>query len=532
MELGLALIYMLVMGAVSVSMAVLLLKGAKEKYNRIFLVCQGAVELWCGSQVLLLLSDTVEKLRVSYLIGNLGICFIGVFWYYFSFSYAKKKLSWFLKYLPMMIPVLNFTMFLTNEGHHLYYKVFSLEEVTHGIFFYINVGVNYLLVVIGSVVLYKSLKERASKNLIIASVLMPLLMNAVYLLGFVEAEFDITALGFGLSVIFVLLATLRYRFMEVNVTAFDVVLSGLRDGVAIFNEKGNCTYYNHAFFGLLGIEKMKIHDTIRLQDVSGRFLQLTCQGNAEDEKEVLYIDENNRYLQLQTYEDLGKKGTVTYVIKDMSKYYELLNQTRELSVINERLALEQERNRIAQQVHDTAGHTLTMIQSYMKLTEVSSKKHEMDKVNEYLAEARILTSEGIKELRESINQLRKEAEYELVTQGIMQLADRVKEIKTEVTVQGEDSEKYSHLSGIIYESVRETITNTLKYANASKLEIIVRFQENGIEVIIGDDGDGCDEIRDNNGLHGIKERIEQAGGTVRFISSKNEGFLTRMKLPV
>lgn len=528
MELGLALIYMLVMGAVSVSMAVLLLKGAKEKYNRSFLACQGAVELWCGSQILLLLADTVEKLRVSYFVGNLGICFIGVFWYYFSFSYAKKKLSWVLKYLPIVVPVFNFIMFLTNEWHHLYYSVFSLGEVTHGVFFYTNVGANYILVVIGSVVLYKSLTERASKNLIIASVVMPLLMNAVYLLGFVEAEFDITALGFGISVILVLLATLRYRFMEVNITAFDVVLSGLRDGVAIFNKKGECTYINPAFFDLLGIEKKKRRDTIGLQDVSKRFLELVRQENMEDGREMLYIDENNRYLQIQTYE----AETVTYVVKDMSKYYELLNQTKEFSVINERLALEKERNRIAQQVHDTAGHTLTMIQSYMKLTEVSSKKHEMDKVNEYLAEARALTSEGIKELRESINQLRKEAEYELVTQGIMQLADRVKEIKTEVTVQGEDSEKYSHLSGVIYDSVRETITNTLKYANATKLEIIVRFQENSVEVVIGDDGVGCEEIQNNNGLRGIKERIEQAGGNVRFISAKNEGFLTRMKLPV
>ena len=144
----------------------------------------------------------------------------------------------------------------------------------------------------------------------------------------------------------------------------------------------------------------------------------------------------------------------------------------------------------------------------------------------------MLTSQGIKELRESINQLREGESYELVTQGIMQLANQVKEIPVDVTVQGEDSEKYSHLSRVIYDCVRETITNTLKYAKASKMEIIVRFQDESVDLIIGDDGKGCETIEENNGIRGIKERVEAIGGTVKFISSEGEGFLTRIKVPV
>jgi len=99
-------------------------------------------------------------------------------------------------------------------------------------------------------------------------------------------------------------------------------------------------------------------------------------------------------------------------------------------------------------------------------------------------------------------------------------------------VQGNDSEKYSHLSRIIYDTVRESLTNALKYAEGTKIEIIIRFQENSVELVIGDDGKGCDVIQENNGIRGIRERIENAGGTVRFLSSSGEGFLTRAKLPV
>lgn len=424
MAFVLGIIYMLVMGAVCFSMAVLLLRGKDEKYNRIFFVCQGLAVLWCSSQVLILLADTKNELIAAYLLGNLGICFIGVFWYYFAVLYTGRECHKVRRYLPVFLSVIHYFLVLTNGWHHLYYTNFARGEIQHGIFFYTNVAMTYGFVIAGAVILYKDLAKhkdsRQARGLVAASVLIPVFLNAIYLTGLVQPAFDITPLGFGVSVILLLRATVKYRFLDLK---------------------------------------------------------------------------------------------------------------RELIITNEKFLLEKERNRIAQQVHDTAGHTLTMIQSYMKLAQIADKNQESAKTQEYLTQARGLTSQGIKELRESINQLRREASYELVTQGVMQLADQVKEIAVEVTVQGEDSEKYSHLSRIIYDTVRESVTNTLKYAEASRLEIILRFQSESVELIIGDDGKGCDVITENNGVRGIRERVEAQNGTVKFISTKGEGFLTRVKLP-
>lgn len=425
MAFVLGIIYMLVMGAVCFSMAVLLLRGQEEKYNKVFLVCQGLAVLWCSSQILILLADTKNELIAAYLLGNLGICFIGVFWYYFAVLYTGTECHKIRRYLPVFLSVVHYFLVLTNGWHHLYYTSFTFGEIRHGIFFYTNVAMTYGFVIAGAVILYKDLAKykdsRAAKGLVAASVLIPVFLNIVYLTGLVQPAFDITPLGFGVSVILLLRATVKYRFLDLK---------------------------------------------------------------------------------------------------------------RELIITNEKFLLEKERNRIAQQVHDTAGHTLTMIQSYMKLAQIADKNQESAKTQEYLTQARELTSQGIKELRESINQLRREASYELVTQGVVQLADQVKEISVEVTVQGEDSEKYSHLSRIIYDTVRESITNTLKYAEASKLEIILRFQPESVELIIGDDGKGCKEIVENNGVKGIRERVEAQNGLVKFISTQGEGFLTRVKLPV
>ena len=59
----------------------------------------------------------------------------------------------------------------------------------------------------------------------------------------------------------------------------------------------------------------------------------------------------------------GKNIAGAVMFTDVGKYYQLLEQEQELAVSNQKLAIEQERNRIAQEVHDTTGHTLTMINS-------------------------------------------------------------------------------------------------------------------------------------------------------------------------
>lgn len=436
MKFLLGVIYMLVTGAVLLSMAALFLRGTKEKSNRSYLMCQGMVALWCASQVLLLLAHTKGELVIAYLIGNVGICFVGTFWFYFAVEYTGGRLVGIKRYVPILLSAFHYLLVVTNGWHHLYYTSFDTEVVVHGVFFYTNVIITYVFVIWGAIILYHSMQEteqkeiaeqergqqnRNGRRLVVAAVLVPVILNAVYLTGVVKSTFDITPLGFAISVILVLLATVKYQFIDLR---------------------------------------------------------------------------------------------------------------RELAITNEKLLLERERNRIAQEVHDTAGHTLTMIQSYLKLAEVSVKEEKREQTEEYLSQARTLISTGIRELRESINRLRQEAEYELVTQGVMQLANQVKEIPVEVTVQGTDSERYSHLSKIIYDTVRESITNTLKYAQASKLEIVLRFKEREVELVIGDDGKGCKELLANHGIRGIRERIESAGGTVRFFTAEGEGFLMRSKLPV
>lgn len=224
----------------------------------------------------------------------------------------------------------------------------------------------------------------------------------------------------------------------------------------------------------------------------------------------------------------------TFVITDVSEYYELLRQSRELEEFRGNLALEQERNRIAQEVHDTTGHTLTMIQSLLRLmrTEAAGTAEEKAAQLSYLDQAQELVTGGIRELRCAINQMRQERGGMSVTQEIRQLADSVRGLEIEVEVQGEDGEAYMALSPIVYSCFREAITNCLKYAQASHMDVIVKLEEERLCLYIFDDGQGCAEVQENNGIRGIRERVRLAGGTVRIMTAEGEGFQIYLELPV
>ena len=119
-----------------------------------------------------------------------------------------------------------------------------------------------------------------------------------------------------------------------------------------------------------------------------------------------------------------------------------------------------------------------------------------------------------------------------VTQGIRQLAAGVHEMEMEVEIQGEDSEDYTSLAPVVYACFREAITNALKYAGASRMDVIVKFDPARLSLYIFDNGQGCADIQENNGLRGIRERALAFGGTVRVMSAEGEGFQIVLELPV
>ncbi|MEQ2428883.1 hypothetical protein WMQ36_28370, partial [Enterocloster hominis] len=60
----------------------------------------------------------------------------------------------------------------------------------------------------------------------------------------------------------------------------------------------------------------------------------------------------------------------------------------------------------------------------------------------------------------------------------------------------------------------------------------LKFGSGCLNLYIFDNGTGCGEIQEGNGMRGIRQRIKAAGGTVRIISGNGEGFQIYIRLPL
>lgn len=524
-EILLHLSYLAAIGFCCCTLGWLWLQADKNPVTRALAVCQILIIIWCLPQLFLVFSGNREMKYVLYGISYVGISFIGPAWLQFSFLYCGRRIPSRIRLTLAGLSLFDYAMFWTNGLHHLFYLQFDLEKAVYGPVFYFHMVCTYICVLTGMAALFLNLgrKKTAPMAVMILAAAIPLGFNLLYLSGTVKTGFDLTPPVFALSGFLLLVAVFRYDFLDVNVAASRRIFESMAEGVVICSRRGTVAYCNHPAAVWL---KTKPGDGY---EVLQEKIELMKEASPGDR------------IQLKQYTLHDRKGTKTgwiFLLTDMGEYYERLRQSRELAVSEQRLAIERERNRIAQEVHDTTGHTLTMINSLLKLIRIRRQAGERQEgeedreTEEYLRQAQELAAGGIRELRWSISHLRQGSACGLVTEGVYQLAAGVRELEVEVEIQGEDGPQYSHLSSVVYRCLREALTNCLKYAHAAHMDVIVKFAGDSISVYIFDNGQGCSSIKESHGLAGIRRRVQETGGQVRFLSAEGEGFQIFIRLPV
>lgn len=507
----------------------LLLRADRNRITGALIACQFLVIIWCIPQLFLDFAASKSEKYLLYCISYFGISFIGPAWLCFSFLYCRRQLGW-IKFLLFCLSGFDYVMLLTNTIHHWFYRDFEVEYVIYGPIFYLHMIFTHLCVLVGiGAVLIEFRKKRVEMVHLLCILLtaaVPLGFNVLYLSKLVNPSFDLTPPAFSLSSLFMLLAVFRYDFLDIHVLAAEQIFASIAEGIVICNRRGIIICCNEPAKQWLGV---------RLGELLPDSWDLFSLDKENKKNTVLNLEEGGK-IQVKSYIQNDKKGKITagiLLLTDVSEYDERLKQSRELAVAEQQLAIEQERNRIAQEVHDTTGHTLTMIQSLIKLARISCEEEgKNETIEAYLSQAQELAVSGIRQLRWSINHMRQGKSCALVTQSIYQLTGSVKEIPVEVEIQGEDGPSYSHLSGVVYSCLREAITNCLKYAHASRMDVIVKFAKKEVVLYLFDDGQGCSLIQENNGLKGIRKRVKEAGGEVRFLSAEGEGFQLYIQLPL
>lgn len=520
------------------SMLWLMIKGSRSRVTYSFVGCQFSLLLWIISQFIIIFSESERQLLIGYDIGNLGISFIGSCWLLFAVSYMDRELSTPLLWGTLSFSSLIFLGAVTNPLHRLYYTDFSMQGIIHGPLFYISQIYIYLAMICGIALVCRQCFENKQRSrgqavLLTFATVIPLSINLLTLVNVITLDFALTPLSLALSGILVLFATYRYGFLNVNDVAFEDAFNTIEEGVIVFSRRGRITYLSSAARRMLDIsEKTDLNSFISC------ISELTKKPLTED-FDYAETEKDGLHLGIKHYccrDDKGIAVAQLMIVSDISRYYQLIEKTDELAGARQKLAIERERNRIAQEVHDTAGHTFTMISSLAKLSKVRlSEMPDSPKLRElsgFMDETESLARGGLTQLRCSINNLRDDSFMTTVTAAVRTVTDAVRDIKTEVCIQGAEDGRYAFCVQNIYSSFRELITNSVRYSGADRIDVIVKFLETSLELYVFDNGKGCAEINAHNGLNGIAARTEELGGTALFKSGEGIGFSAVIKIPV
>jgi len=204
-------------------------------------------------------------------------------------------------------------------------------------------------------------------------------------------------------------------------------------------------------------------------------------------------------------------------------------------------AQEEERLRVAREIHDGPAQTLANI--VLRL-EIAGKLLEIDqsKVKQELQDLKHLVRTNLQDIRRIIFDLRPMALDDL---GIVPALRKYLEnfelnygIEIEFKVEGRERRLAAAVEIALFRLIQEGMTNVAKHAHAKRVVISVQFQDECTAACIKDFGDGFDVEQafanpgEHYGLIGMRERIEMFGGRMVVESKPGRGTSLEFSLPV
>jgi signal transduction histidine kinase len=204
-----------------------------------------------------------------------------------------------------------------------------------------------------------------------------------------------------------------------------------------------------------------------------------------------------------------------------------------------RLAVSEERARIARELHDVVGHSVSVMTVQASAVR-RLLKPEQEREREALLIVEQTGREAMAEMRRMVGVLRRPEEAPaLAPQPSLEHLDKLVEharesgLPVKLTVEGDAVQLPAGVDLTAYRLVQEGLTNALKHARAKNAEVLVRYSNGFVELSVTDDGTG-DGGGDSggHGLVGMRERISVYGGDLEAGPRPEGGYRLRATLPV
>jgi signal transduction histidine kinase len=200
-----------------------------------------------------------------------------------------------------------------------------------------------------------------------------------------------------------------------------------------------------------------------------------------------------------------------------------------LAIQSGQVATLEERNRLARDVHDTLAQGITGIVVQLQAAEDATAKGLKKDAQKHWRSARDLARQSLVEARRSVHALRPQAlentSFWDALKSMIRQATAGTALHTKFRMRGHPRELPQLWQQNLLHIGQEALTNTLKYAHAGRFEARLNFNKKELRLELEDDGEGFTtaDCHDGLGFIGMRERVEQMGGTLTVTTARNEG---------
>ena len=324
----------------------------------------------------------------------LGAVTISPLWFLFTAEYTnqKKFLKNFPRYLIWLIPSITLILAFTSEYHRLLWEEISIPDNSvnhvaiydHGVWFPVHIGFSYLVLIIGTYWLIRSLlnsprKKQGQVMVIFFSMAISWASNIIYVLGLSPVEgLDITTLAFTFSALVLVWMIFGNRLFDLIPIARNTLVDNMPDGVIVLDSDDRVIDINPAAIKLSGYEgpspiglsiwemfkdyldlieplrdKQNIHVELDLPSDPPRYLDVKIDNIPTGDKANTG--------QIISLRNITRRKTSEIKEKEQRQFAEAMADTA--SIINSSLDLDEVLNRILENVgkvvpHDTANIAL------------------------------------------------------------------------------------------------------------------------------------------------------------------------------
>ena len=200
-------------------------------------------------------------------------------------------------------------------------------------------------------------------------------------------------------------------------------------------------------------------------------------------------------------------------------------------------AVAEEQARIARELHDVLAHNVSVM-----VVQAAAGRDVFDsrpgQAREALRSIEQTGRAALQELRRLLGAVRSDGETPLEPQpGLVDLDELVEQVRraglaVDLHVEGSPRPLAAGVDLSAYRIVQEALTNAIKHAHASSADVLVRYEDDRVELVVADDGVGAaNGSGGGHGLIGMRERVSLYGGELDAGARPEGGFLVRASLP-